>query len=1014
MAFTEEQLRTAAKKAYAAGDTAAAEELFREAQKLQGSTAAATASQAPVDPGPRLVIDPGGQAVVATPGRADDMSTWGQAQTPDQSMLDTIMGYGQPVLDGAGYLAQETTRGVTNMLGTPVDLVNQTPRLLNLLPGDQGFRSLTDETHRLITGEYPEKPIAPVGGGQNLYDIATEPRDLIQQIMGAEVGDQTTDNPYLRVAGRMANEVGAALVPAGGAILAARKMGVDGARAMGGPIGDIVESAAVKPLSFAAKEATVSGGAGAGAGIAREAFSDGDPNTVTPGEAMADFFGALAGGVATQGTLLAGGALRDMFGAITGKGGSDLVKTVAADTIAREGGAMEIRPGVIDTSRMAAAITNSRRVGDVIPGFVESTGDVLKNPGIQSLEFGRQSGPNAGLYNRRRSQNAEAVDTAINDLAPDATPGAFREPLSMRRAAALEESNAAATAANDAFEAAAQKLQASMSGEARGQTIRGALDEALGAARAVEREAWSGVSGEADPAPLAQAFDEITNGLTMAERRAVFDLGEAIGTPGMLASEAAGGPAPSSVLDEFGKPIMKDTPALSSMTDLAEITSLRSEMLTGVRQAEANGDPNQARILGKYISALDGYLDGIPRLAEPLKAAREVSFDLNERFTRRGTPTADVLASRPSGGPVLPDSSVARRFVQPDEGQASNIDRILREGGSNADVKAALADEIKAGAQPFLQKPDQLDAYLKQYGTVFERFPDLKSELGNAAALRRSADTAASAKAATDATLGGPGKPGSSPVAKYLQYGDERAVDAMSGVVNAKDPRKAIDELMTFAGDDPQTVEGARSAFWKLMERDSKSSGATTRTASGDQPWRPASLYNFLTDPKKAAVAERLYADNPEHLDNLKAIATELRGVDLRTSAKAPNTSGTPQALQGSAVLPSTETLASRSFAIQRGQVGLAYTGISVVSVMAKRAQMIGRGREFQNVLDKAIQNPDFAAFLMKKYNPADAAAMARAAKSYLGTRSAWVDEVMGGSDTGDEEDTVDTIMRDQ
>ncbi len=932
----------------------------------------------------------------------------------DAGLLDTIMGYGQPVLDGAGYLAQETTRGVTNMLGTAVDLVNQTPRLLNLLPGDQGFRSMTDETYRLITGEYPEKPIAPIGGGQNLYDIATEPRDLIQQIMGAEVGDQTTDNPYLRVAGRAANEIGALLIPAGGAILAARKMGVDGARAMGGPVGDIIESAAVKPLNFVAKESAVSGGAGAGAGAAREMVSDGDPNTVTPGEAIADLFGALTGGIATQGTLLAGGALRDLFGAITGKGGSDLVKTVVADTIAREGGAEELRPGVIDTSGMAAAITNSRRVGDVVPGFVESTGDVLKNPGIQSLEYGRQSGPNAGLYNRRRSQNAEAVDAAISALAPDATPGAFREPLSMRRDAALEESNAAATAANDAFEAAAQKLQASMSGEARGQTIRGALDEALGAARAVEREAWSAVQGEADPAPLAQAFDEITNGLTLAERRAVFDLGEAIGTPGALAPEAAGGPVPSSVLDEFGKPIMKDAPAVSSMTDLAEITSLRSELLTGVRQAEANGDPNQARILGKYISALDGYLDGIPRLAEPLKAAREVSFDLNERFTRRGTPTADVLASRPSGGPVLPDSSVARRFVQPDEGQASNIDRILREGGSNADVKAALADEIKAGAQPFLQKPDQLDAYLKQYGTVFERFPDLKSELGNAAALRRSADAAASAKAATEATLGSLGKPGSSPVAKYLQYGDERAVDAMSGVVNAKDPRKAIDELMTFAGDDPQTVEGARSAFWKLMERDSKSSGATTMTASGDQSWRPASLYNFLTDPKKAAVAERLYADNPEQLDKLKAIATELRGVDLRISAKAPNTSGMPQALQGSAVLPSTETLASRSFAIQRGQVGVPYTGISVVAVMAKRAQMIGRGREFQNVLDKAIQNPDFAAFLMKKYNPANAAAMARAAKSYLGTRAAWVDEVMGGSDTGDEEDTVDTIMRDQ
>lgn len=943
-------------------------------EKYGAAPAAPATPAAPVDPGPRIAMDPGGQAVVATPGRADDMSTWGQTPAPDQGLLDTIMDYASPALDGAGYLAQETTRGVTNMLGAPVDLVNMSPMLLNILPGEQGFGPMTDK---------------PVGGGQSLYDAATAPRDLVQYIMDGEVtGDQTTDNPWLRIAGRAANEIGASLIPAGGALMAAGRMGVDGARRMGGPIGDIVESAAVNPTNFATKEIAVAGGAGAGAGMARDAASDGDPTTITPWEAGADILGALAGGVATQGTMMAGGALKDLFGAVTGRGGSDLVKQVVADTIAREGGAMEIRPGVVDSSGLATALAGARKIGDTVPGFVESTGDVLKNAGVQALEYGRQSGPNAGLYNQRRSQNLEAVDTAINDLAPDATPGAFREPLAANRDAAVAETTAAAQAAQDAFETAAQKLQASMSGEARGQTIRGALDEALGAARAVEREAWSAVSGEADPQPLAQAFEDVTNGLTMSERRAVSTLGEALGSPGVLAGEGN--------------------------TDLSEITSLRSELLTGVRQANANGDANQARILEKYIGAIDGYMDGIPRLAEPLKAAREVSFDLNERFTRRGTPTADVLASRPSGGPVVPDSNVARRFVQPDEGQASNIDRILREGGSNADVQAALADEIKAGAAPLLQKPDQLDAYLKQHGTVFERFPELKAELGTAAALRRSADEAAASRTATEARLGGPGKPGTSAVAKYLQYGDERAVDAMSGVVNAKDPKAAIDELMTFAGNDPQTVEGARSAFWKLMERDAKSSGATTKTASGEQPWRPASLYNFLTDPKRAAVAERLYADNPEHLQNLKGIATELRGVDLRASAKAPNTSGTPQSLMGNAILPSTETLASRSFAIQRGQVGLAYTGVSLASVMAKRAQMIGRGREFQNLLDKALLNPEVAEFLMREYNPADASAMARTAKSYLGVRAAWVDEALVGSDTGEEDDTVDTIMRDQ
>lgn len=984
---TEAQLKEAARKALAAGNTASAKRLIEAARK-----AGAAAAQAPVSNPLTPPTDASGNALGPVPApRADAVGAPPVAAPPQDSLIDTIMG-------GAGYLAQETTRGFTNMLGAPVDLLNVSPMLLNVLPGVSGVRSMTDEAARLIDGEYPAQTVPPIGGGQSAYDVASAPRDLLQYIFDGEVsGDQTTNNPYLRIAGRAANEIGAALIPAGGALAAAGRMGVQGARNMGGPVGDIVESAAVNPTNFATKELAVSGGAGAGAGVAREMASDGDPSTVTPGEAAADILGALFGGVATQGTIIGAGAARDFAGAVTGRGGSDMVKQVVANEIGTAAGAPEVRPGVTDTSGLATLLSGAKRVGDTIPGFIESTGDVLKNAGVQALEYGRQSGPNAGLYSQRRSQNVEAVDTAIEGMAPDATPGAFREPLAANRDAALAESSDTATAAQEAFEVAAQRMEASMSGEARGQTIRGALDEAKVAARAVEREAWSAVSGEVDPAPLVQAFEDVTNRLPIADGDLVSTINNQLSTPARIVERAKGG-----------------------LVDLEEITSLRSSLSEAWRVASANGQDNQARIIKQYLDTVDGFLDEIPRLAEPLKAARQTSKDLNDRFTRRGTPVADALATRPSGGPVAPDSSVAGKFVQPDEGQASNVNRLLRETASvsdNAildptDAKNALADEIKAGAQPFLNKPDRLEGYLKQYDSVFAKFPELKAELGSVANLRRAADEAMGNKAATEARLGAPGKPGSSAVAKYLQYGDERAVDAMAGVVNAKDPKAAIDELLSFAGTDPQTIEGARSAFWQLMRRDAKSSGATTKTAAGEQPWRPASLYNFLTDPKRAVVAERLYADNPEHLANLRGIAEELRGVDLRTSAKAPNTSGTPQSLQGNAILPSTETLASRSFAIQRGQVGLAYTGVSLASVMAKRAQMIGKGKEYQTLLDKALLDPKVAEFLMTEYNPANAAAMARTAKSFLGVRSAWVDEALVGSDTGDEdEEMTNTIM---
>ena len=47
-------------------------------------------------------------------------------------------------------------------------------------------------------------------------------------------------------------------------------------------------------------------------------------------------------------------------------------------------------------------------------------------------------------------------------------------------------------------------------------------------------------------------------------------------------------------------------------------------------------------------------------------------------------------------------------------------------------------------------------------------------------------------------------------------------VGANPSTANAKDPRAAVDEILSFAGSDPKAIEGARSAFWKLMERDAK------------------------------------------------------------------------------------------------------------------------------------------------------------------------------------------------
>lgn len=918
------------------------------------------------------------------------------APTEDETLLQHIMDMGGQVLDTTGYLAQEAARGATSVVGAPVDIVNVSPTLLNLLPGEQGMQPMTER---------------PIGGSQHLWERLTAPRDALQSTMGVDVGDSTPDNLFERITGRVTEELGAAAVPGLALLSKAAKVGTSGARAMQGSarrgermLGSLLESANVNPSRFVGKEALYATGAGVGAGTAREFVSDDDPTTTTSSEALADLIGAIFGAGSTGAIDAAQRTGRDVITAATGAGGSEVVRDTVAGELARAAGAPSVPSGALNTEALATSLSGGSRVAKAVPGFQESTADVLQNPGLASMEYSRQSGDNAGEFVQRRDQNARAVNDAIEAEAPDATPGAFRERLSAGRDEALLQAETKRYLAQTEFEKAADNLAAVQTGEARGQTIRAALDDALEKARSVEREAWAGIDGEVDPSGLSQTFDRISGELTLAERDVVSGEGSILSIPGQL--NAAPG---------------EDAALLAQITDselptagvrLSEVTTLRGSLTDRARAARSAGEHNKARVLDKYVAGIDSFLDdAAPDVVEQMESARAVSRDLNDRFTRPTTPVAQTL-DRNQGQPRVPDSEVPGRFVRPDEGQASNIDALLRETDNADDVRAALGDQIRAGAQPHLNNPDRLEAYLDQYKQVFEKFPGLRDEFGTAAALKRKADDAVEAQKQTQRDLGTETAPGRNAIGRYLRFGDERAVDAMAGVVNSPDPAKAADELLQFTGGEPQAIEGAKSAFWKLIERDAKSSGITTRASGGEQNWRPQSLRNFLQNPKNRTVMEKLYANDPDQMARIDEIANALAEVDMRVTAKAPNSSGTPQALRGSEVLPSTETVGAYSFAYQRGQVGMPFIGLRLVSTMARKATLRGNSREFQELLDKALLEPDVAEMLLREHNPANVAAMTRMAKLWLGNRAPAIVDLLEGDDGRSEDDELlDQIM---
>jgi hypothetical protein len=182
--------------------------------------------------------------------------------------------------------------------------------------------------------------------------------------------------------------------------------------------------------------------------------------------------------------------------------------------------------------------------------------------------------------------------------------------------------------------------------------------------------------------------------------------------------------------------------------------------------------------------------------------------------------------------------------------------------------------------------------------------------------------------------------------------------------------------------------------------------GETTADMNGKQPWMPKALKSFIDDPANKAVAERLYRDNPEHLANINKIADALQGVDLRSRAKAPNTSGTAQGVNN---VLTPETLQSRFYAYKRGQTSLGFMVTALASVAARRAVRGAQSDAVEKLLDKALLDPDLAAQLLKDNNPANRAAMARTAKAFLGNEASTLFDIMDG----DEEDPVkNAIMR--
>jgi hypothetical protein len=790
-----------------------------------------------------------------------------------------------------------------------------------------------------------------------------------------------------RVTERVGEEMGAAALPVVGVMgkyagkgLAAAKEAPAIARFFG------AEAAAVNPSAYLAKEASFAAAAGSGAAAANETFGRGP---------VTDLAGALGGaGLYGIGSSV-GRSMTDIGRAFFGNG--SYADEVVRDAVMRDlaaGAGITAKPGDAPDITSIINATEGPRVSDTIPGYQESLADRTKIPGIAAMEYSRQSGPNAGTYTAQRAANTEAVDAAMRPIEPQGTPGQFSSALNETRAAQLDSVAESARQASTAFENATRALTPVMTGEGRGANIRTALEDASDAARAVVAQAWEPVNSSTarmDVAPLSESFDQVRADTPEALQPLLPTAGDVparLTTPGQPAQ-------PTGILDASGNPIMRPPSPPIGEQPLAEIMGIRSALSNDLRRQGIT--PQERRLVDEHIARLDDYLDqNVPaELRQQYDAARAATRDFSDRFTRPQSAIGQTLAER-EGLPRGPDSAVAGKFVQDDQGNIANFEALMREAGTDERVQTAVRDQIlqDVGDRDLLANPQALTDYLGQYGTVFNRFPQLREELGSAGALRGRMDEAVRTQADVTTRLTQQGK---SNVANYLSYGDEKAEQAMKGVLASRDPAASIDELISFVGDQPEAVNGARKVFWDIMQGKTRAGGRTTMDVNGAQPWSPKALTDFLDNPTNAAVAERLYRDNPEHLGRIREIADALKGVDTRNAAKAPNSSGTAQGMQSQLLTP--EALQSRAYAYMSGRISGTFLVTSIASVLVRRGVRRAQQQGYERMMDDILTNADTAALMMRENNPAARQALARKAKAWYGNEASTILNAMSADD---------------
>lgn len=869
--------------------------------------------------------------------------------------------------DVAASIPDGLRQGVASIAAAPVELINMSPTLLNLPPGEQGFKPISER---------------PVGGFKDI-DEALRLGSTRSEATTPLVPDYKPQTAAGRFANRAAEEVGATMVPVAAAGGAAARLGKEGARQLPGWQRRFVEPMAVDPGRVAAREGAYAMAAGTGAQTVNEIVTPGGEGTW-----WSDLLGSVGGvaGFATGSTLADVGST--MYGAARGntQAFDDVAGAAAAARLIDNSSLMQRQyaEGGIDAvnpDMLANRLMQPSAAEQAFPGYRANVADRAQDVGLATLAYNSNT-ISPGAMNARITDNAGVVDQWFRSVAPEGNAPYLREALQQgadqRIAAAVDE----ASGATRAFDDALADIQPQRGPVDRGYSIRNALQSRNDAELARITEMYGSLDGSlpVDYTGLRQQFDAVTEGLPLNDRTR-FAPAET-GTVRQLAPD----------------------PAEPAVLPLNEALSIRSGLAAELTEST---NPQQRRVAGQYQDATDEFIrSALPedqvKLMDEARAAR---LDVGRRFEDTGA-VPDILNKTGRSQYTMPNEAVAGRVT----GSETDYHAVMREAGSDPNARRAVAEQIKDEAVQAnaIRSPDALARFMQDRNFALKDFPEVRNALERAGASKQTMDAAEAAAKETTRQMS-PGGP--SATGQYLRYDDTRTRDAIKTAWNSAQPERSIRELLDVAGDTPDTRAAAKAALWEEVAETGRDSARTITGEDGTVRWNGRKLTELLNKPQFSRTADILWEDNPEHLANIREAAEALAGAEGSVRAKVPGSSGTAQSLAGKLDKSITTTsIASRARSVHRGQLSPTIAVVDVLSTALRNRSAKVQAKAIDEMLARAINEPEFAASLLRKYNPADERAMKRAFLSRYGVRLPTVANILAENDD-DEDETFDRVM---